>query len=234
MTDTIHYDQDLWFRRPPRLPLVGRVGVVVGLLLLSVYGQSLVGLGGGVVAAVVFRWLCCHDLAGLRREGRQAALFALLVVLLALPASALPTGSADLLGLGVRTGVRFFLFLSPSITFARSLYPREGVVALQRLLPSSLLLSLEIALRFLPLLVQEASDVFRLQRQRGAFRRGPWSQRLQAVVFPFFARVFRMADRVAFALRARGVDPTRQRALVSAARVRTILGELRGELSCPD
>ncbi|RCK81066.1 MAG: hypothetical protein OZSIB_2443 [Candidatus Ozemobacter sibiricus] len=94
--------------------------------------------------------------------------------------------------------------------------------------------SLKVALCFLPLLVQEASDVFRLQRQRGAFRRGPWSQRLQAVVFPSLARVFRMADRVAFALRARGVDPARRRALVSPARVRTILCELRGGLSCPD
>ncbi|NLI78731.1 MAG: hypothetical protein GX442_20115 [Candidatus Riflebacteria bacterium] len=201
---------------------------MTGLLLLSVWAEDFPLLLAGAAGGVLFRHLCCHGLEGLGREIRGAAGFALLVVLLAVPA-----GQADVVTLGVRTFFRIFLFLSPATTFSRCLYPREGMHALQGWLPAPFLVSLEVALRFLPLLAREGAEVLMIQRCRGAFSRGPFASRLHALLFPFFARLFGMADRVTFALRARGVDPTRPRAMVSPEAVRQILSILRSERRCP-
>ncbi len=218
----------VWFAAPPALPFLPRVVTMIGLLLLGVWAEDIRLLLAGAAGCVLFRRLCCPDLAGLGREIQGAAGFALLVGLMAVPA-----GQADVAALGGRTFLRILLFLSPAASFSRCLYPREGMHALRGWVPAPFLLSLEVALRFLPLLAREGAEVLMIQRCRGAFARGPLASRLHALLFPFFARLFGMADRVTFALRARGVDPARPRAMVPPEDVRQILSTLRSERQCP-
>lgn len=218
--------QSQFFANRPALGFPARLFFVMAFLLISVWAGNQAMLILAVAGCFMFRWLCCRTLDGMLQELRGAVFFSLLVVLLASP-----TRSGDLLALGWQTFLRFFVFLSPSLTFSRCLYPREGVYHLHRRLPASLVLSIEIALRFLPLLVREAFEVFSIQRCRGAFRHGSLLSRLQAFIFPFFFRLFRMADRVAFSLHSREISPDKARVIVSPDAVRDALSRIRDQQS---
>lgn len=163
-------------------------------------------------------------------ELRGSIFFTLILVLLAAP-----THTGSLYRFGFFSFMRIFLFVSPSATFSRCLYPREGVYSLQAWLPANLILAVEIALRFMPLLVYEAFEVFSLQKKRGSFSRGPLKLRVEAFVLPFFVRLFRISDRVAFALQSRGIDASKSRVVASPQQVFAAIEKLEAEQSaCED
>lgn len=76
-------------------------------------------------------------------------------------------------------------------------------------------LMMMMAIRFIPVLSDEAQRVWKAQRSRGAhFGRGGVKRRantLMSILIPVFAGVFRRADDLATALEARGYSPDRRR-----------------------
>ena len=76
-------------------------------------------------------------------------------------------------------------------------------------------LMMMMAIRFIPVLSDEAQRVWKAQRSRGArFGRGGLKQRanaLMSILIPVFAGVFRRADELATALEARGYSSDRRR-----------------------
>ncbi len=72
-------------------------------------------------------------------------------------------------------------------------------------------LMMMIALRFIPILTEEAQRIWKAQRSRGAdLRKGGLRRRAQtllSVVLPVFIGLFRRADDLALALEARGYSP---------------------------
>jgi energy-coupling factor transporter transmembrane protein EcfT len=202
------------------------------LVLLLFLGAAVWGKESSVLclaglACLLYRYVCCHSLLGTARDVRGTLMFTLLVMVLGAPSR------FDTLGeLGWQTFWRFFLFVSPSMTFSACLYPREGAYYLQRFFPRFALLGLEIALRGVPLLIHEAGEVRVIQQQRGAFAQGPLRLRLKAFLLPFFLRLFRMADRVAFSLRSRGISPDAPRLVVSPQAVRGAIQMMKGEKPC--
>jgi energy-coupling factor transporter transmembrane protein EcfT len=180
-------------------------------------------LAAALVAVLGFRWLCGCGWTGLARQLRACALFALIAGLLGLPHPA----AAEWLGRAIELFLRLSVALLPALAFSSTLDTRELAWCGRRWVPPEVLLASELALRFAPVLAREALDVLALQRARGAFRRGPLSRRAGAVLLPFFARVFHIADRVAHVLRMRGVEPERRRAVVPPEALRRALFELR-------
>ncbi|HNV71368.1 MAG TPA: energy-coupling factor transporter transmembrane component T, partial [Candidatus Ozemobacteraceae bacterium] len=210
------------------MPFLLRFGALLVLMLASVAANGSALLFFWVPLTVLYRRLACETWNGLGRELVLSAWFALLIGTLALP-----TGGKPAVVLIEDAMLRLFIFVSSSQTFSRSLYPREGVWWLSRFLPGAATLTLEMALRFLPLLAHEIQDIVRIQRARGAFTDREWLVRLRALILPFFVRIFRMSERVEFALSARGIDPERPRCVVEPRLVRELVQTIEKEHACP-
>ena len=209
------------------LPFWMRTTLMMILLLaaVGVGGQQLLWVG--LPLALIFRRLACETWEGLGREAMGAAWLTVLVCLLALP-----SGGKGPLELVQDTFLRFFLFLSSSQTFVRSLYPREGIWWISGHVSGGVTLTIDMALRFMPLLAAEARDVFLIQRARGAFSVGPLSGRVRAMILPFFFRLFRISERVEFALKARGIDPAQKRCLIDPQHVINLVQTIERQTSC--
>lgn len=219
----LHWHSDFFTNRPA-LGFGWRMALVFFFLMLAVWGNSYASLAAGFLGCLVFRYLCCKSFWGMGIELRGSVMFTLILVLLAAP-----THGGSLARFAFISFMRIFLFVSPSATFSRCLYPREGVYSLQAWLPASLILAVEIALRFMPLLVYEAFEVFSLQSKRGSFSKGPVRLRIEAFILPFFVRLFRISDRVAFALHSRGIDATKPRVVASPQQVFAAIEKLEAE-----
>ncbi len=209
------------------VPFLIRFGGLIVLMLAAVGASGPALLAVWLPLTLLFRRLACGAWVGLGREAVMAAWFALLIGVLALP-----TGGKPAAVLFEDAFLRLFVFLSSSQTFSRSLYPREGVWWLSTLVPGAATLTIDMALRFLPLLAHEAQDIFRIQRARGAYSDKSWLVRLRALVLPFFVRVFRIAERVEFAMSARGIDPSRPRCIADPRRVRELVQAIEKEQPC--
>lgn len=209
--------------RLPRLALAWRLGGVCLLTGSAGYLAPGAGLCAALGAALGFRWLCGCGLEGLGAQLRACAVFALAAGLLGVPhatANGLLWQTLDLFS-------RLSVALLPALAFSATLDTREVAWSGRRWVPPAALLAAELALRFAPVLAREALEVLALQRARGAYRRGPLRHRIQALLLPFFARVFHLADRVTHVLRTRGVEPHRRRVVVPPDALRRALRELK-------
>lgn len=214
LTDLMSFFNRDYFSNRPIIGFWSRLLLVFVFLALAIRAENINILAAGFAGCIIFRLLCRRTIRGFGLEIRSSAFFTILVVVLALP-----TYTESLLEFAITTFLKFFLFFAPSVSFAASLYPREGAYALQRLVPAELLLSVELALRFLPLLAHEAFEVFALQKARKALRSGPVSSRVKALALPFFVRLFRISDRVSYALHHRKIHSVGNRIIVSPERV---------------
>jgi len=84
-------------------------------------------------------------------------------------------------------------------------------------------LMMMIAIRFIPVLTEEAQRIWKAQRSRGAnIKRGTLRKRaetLMSILLPVFTSVFRRADEMALALEARGYVPGKPRTSMKELRL---------------
>lgn len=205
----MHFNRSFQIFDRPTLGFFMRVLLLLIFLLLSIWETSLLSLSFSFIGCLMFRKICCRNLAGINFELRAALSLSLFIQLLSLP-----SGKFTGLDSFFTTFFRFFVFLSPSTTFALCLYPREAALAVSRFAPSAVILSLEVALRFMPLLAKEAVEVYSIQKARQAFSSGKMKTRLKAFLIPFFVRLFRISDRVAYSLHNRNIKLNSKRIIV--------------------
>ena len=215
----------------PWLPFPARLLGVTFFLAVAVWATAPIALGAGVAGAVLFRFLCVPAGNGLAREMLFPLSATLFWGLLALPTTPL----AELCGKLPAIFARLFLAFSPSLAFSRSLNTRELGWNLSRILPPSLLLGIEISLRFIPVLLVELTDVFAIQSARGNFRLAHPAHSLRALIYPFFHRLFRISERVAYGLQTRNIDPHQTPGRVSPQTLRRLISKgFQEESPCPD
>lgn len=190
--------------------------------MLAIRGNNFFSLGMSAIGCLIFRLLCCRHFSGIELELKSVTFISLAAMLLALP-----THSSSVLEFVGLIFLRFFVFFSSSISFAKSLYPREAVCFFHGIIPLSLLMAVEMALRFVPLLAKEAIEVFSIQKARSAFVRGTFKMRISAFMLPFFVRLFRIADRVAFSLKSRKISPEKNRIVVPPEMILTTLNLIK-------
>lgn len=211
-----------YFEKQSGLGFITRLFFLIFFFVISIWSQNIVSLSFAAIGAVFFRKICCKELKGLGFELAGSLFFTITLVILALPFS-----NQNVLQNYGTIWLRFFLLFSPPLTFSRSLNPREAACKLKGWLPNYLIFSIEIALRFLPLLFKEALEVYTIQNSRKAFNHGRIRNRFKAFFIPFFVRLFRIADRVTYALKNREIDPHRPRRIVEANKIATALDELK-------
>ena len=76
-------------------------------------------------------------------------------------------------------------------------------------------MTISIALRFIPTLLEETNRIYKAQSSRGIdFKKGSIKEKFQgiiALIIPLFVSSFAMSDDLAFALEARGYNPRAKR-----------------------
>lgn len=211
-----------YFEKQPGLGFVTRLFLLLFFFVISIWAQTLTSLSFAATGVLLYRKICCHEFKGLGFELAGSFIFTLTLVILALPFS-----NQNVLQNYGTIWIRFFLLFSPPLTFARSLNPREAACKFKGYLPNYIIFSIEIALRFLPLLFKEALEVYSIQSNRKAFSHGSIKNRLKAFFIPFFVRLFRIADRVTYALKNREIDPNQPRQIVEVNKISAALKELK-------
>ena len=178
------------YRSPaPLLSLWVRVFIALTLMFIALWADF-IWLLVGFSVALLFRFTCRLGISGLFFELIWMAVFSGMVTLVA----ATYLQASDMAMLFLVSFLRIAIALEPTLVVARTLLPREVSHAASGWVPGSLLLGLEMALRFVPQLALEAMEVFQIQKARGVFRRGSLLFRLRAMLLPFFIRLFRIAD----------------------------------------
>jgi energy-coupling factor transporter transmembrane protein EcfT len=211
-----------YFEKQPSLGFVARLIFLIYFFVISIWSQTLVSLSFAATGVLLYRKICCHEFKGLGVELAGSFIFTITLVVLALPFS-----NQNVLQNYGTIWLRFFLLFSPPVTFARSLNPREAACKFKGYLPNYIIFSIEIALRFLPLLFKEALEVYSIQSSRKAFSHGSIKNRFKAFFIPFFVRLFRIADRVTYALKNREIDPNSSRKIVKVNKISSALEELK-------
>jgi energy-coupling factor transport system permease protein len=153
---------------------------------------------------------------------------------------------------GLRAGILFTVRIAALLSLSTLLMiltaPQDMTDGLERLLrPLSRLgvpimawaLMISIALRFVPVLLDEGEKIRRAQISRGANLEGSWLVRLRKIpplVIPLFAAALKRADDLAQALEARGYRGGRSRTRMIemrlAGRDATALGMVFGLVAC--
>ena len=76
-------------------------------------------------------------------------------------------------------------------------------------------MTVSIALRFIPTLLEETNRIYKAQSSRGVdFKRGNIKEKFKGIIsliIPLFVSSFAMSDDLAFALEARGYNPKAKR-----------------------
>lgn len=227
---------------PAPVGLPGRALVVLPVLLLSPSVLLVLALVGGLLVLLTLLFLLLPLLRStrpgrwLRRMGWLPLLFLLLLAipvqsgLVFPPGGAMPRLAFEITYddfWGYTHFVAFFLVLYPcSLLLTMTTSPVALVEGLSMLLAPLRWLHLPVddfalmtllALRFLPTLVEEATQLFKAQSARGAnFSTGTLGARLHtllALLVPFLRSTLRRASELATALQARGYQvqgrPTR-------------------------
>jgi energy-coupling factor transporter transmembrane protein EcfT len=215
----------------PFLPFSLRLAGIIFFLGITVWTTSPVLLGVAVIGAVVFRFFCGCSRTGLPGE----VLFSLSAALLwgILTAGFSPLD--EIIPGFLKIFARMFLVFSPSLAFSRSLNTRELGWNMSWALPPALILGLETSLRFIPVLLMELSDVIAIQSARQAFCAVHPVRSLRALIYPFFLRLFRISERVAYGLQTRRINPNQVPRRISPEMVQAfILNGFQEESACPD
>lgn len=209
----------------PILPFCLRLAALFMFLCAAVWAERLPTLLIAGAAAIIYRFSCGFIFKGLIREILYTFIFASIAGLFASgsrPSESIPTFIAELF-------LRLFLAFTPSMAFARSLETREMACNLSPFMPASLLLGLEISLRFVPVLLREFYEVIAIQRARKAIDIAKPATCLRAIFFPFFLRMFKISERVAYGLKTRRIHPDQSPKRVPYSEVDKIVREFSQE-----
>jgi len=134
---------------------------------------------------------------------------------------------------GLRNGTifttRLFLMIISASFFTFTSAPFEIAAGIESILKpfkrfsiifSEIPMMISIALRFIPTLIQEGERIIFAQRARGAqIRRG---KHLIPIIYPIIFSSLRRADQLAFALKARGYSPERERTKLHPLKIKSI------------
>lgn len=153
---------------------------------------------------------------------------AILTIIAPSPGDPLSSGlvlSREGMTYGAVQSLRLVATALAGFTACLSTGPERLLAALTWLrLPTSLAFMTTAALRFVPLLIEEAAIVRQARRLRGYARRGGWLAsiiELPALVYPVLASAVRKAETLAESITARGFDPRAPRTFYPPLIMRT-------------
>lgn len=194
---------------PPRARFgaAARIALASAIAAAAIASRSLATLAVLLAVVLVGYALARADARELWRDARWLVAQGAVVV-----AATLALRGPGALAAGVRTALQLALCFLPFALVVRTTASEDLLRSLSRALPERLAFGASVALRFVPILAREASELAEAQRLRGArlaiadaWRPRAWSDWLHCVAVPMTVRAIEAAGELADAADIRGL-----------------------------
>ena len=206
--------RSFWHNRDPRVKLAVTMILLISMIgLTSIY--ALLTMGAIIIILFTSARLPLANLFSGLRSFRWLVLFTFLVNLFFVRDGhglwGIPWITTGGTSVAIIYAVRLLNLLSLSIWLMMTVRPLDMVAAIQRLFSplqrfipvGEFALSMGLAIRFFPLLLEESEEIALAQRARGADKNRGVKSAI-ALIIPLFVGVIRRAEDLAHAMEARG------------------------------
>lgn len=223
-------------RMDPRNKIFCLIALMVAIFI-SYSTWELTFIVGGVLALLVFSFVLMSHISFRQLFGSLKALWIVIIFLMIINCLVPPAGASviafsigtfpiyvDAILQSAKIVIRLVLMISLSMILTATTKPLELTYALEwyltplkiiRFPAHEVAMTISIALRFIPTLLDEVDRIMKAQSSRGVdFKHGKLSTRFKAIIsliIPLFISAFQRSEELADAMEARGYDPKQKR-----------------------